>query len=370
MYVVDYNSEEPIMLLNRQIGKTTLENGEWDGTPYIDGSTFQEELMYLDSMGKKRIQVWINSPGGSIMEAMSIFSAIMKSNTPVDTYNVGVAASAAGAVFMAGRKRIMADYAQFMMHPVGGSDDDQAMAAFKNSCVTMLHSKSNMTDAIVSMLMDVTSWIGASDCLMKGICTEIEVTKDGNKKYMPSGDVKAMLTYSNNILNSLLNHKNPQTMVKITNKLNLTEGSSEEVILSAINKLEEARNSAEAAATQAQTDLDAAKAQAADLQSQLDAANARIAEAEAAEAAALAASNELAATDMVNSFVNKIGNKPETLAKWVNLAKADLEGTKAMLEELPLNKVAPGKVPAGNPAAKPVSAAGAMHHIAKANNQL
>jgi hypothetical protein len=51
--------------------------------------------------------------------------------------------------------------------------------------------------------------------------------------------------------------------------------------------------------------------------------------------------NELAAADVVNSFKNRIGDKPEVLARWVNLAKGDMEGTKAMLESLPINSLAP-----------------------------
>lgn len=340
MYTVDYNSEEPIMLLNKQIGKSTLENGDWDGTPYIDGATFQEELLYLDSLGKKRIQVWINSPGGAIMEAMNIFNAILKSKTPVDTYNVGVCASSAGAVFMAGRKRIMCDYAQFMMHPVSGTTDPKAGQAFKDAIVSMLHSKSNLDANVVSFMMDKTTWIGAAECFTKGICTEIEYTKDSNKKYMPS-EAQAMLAYSNNILNDLITHKNPIKMVKVTNKLGLNEGANEDSILSAINKLETANIEAQNKLTEIKNQLDEATTAKEKAEADLEKANADLQTANAEKETAENTAKEVAATEMVNSFKNKLGDKPETLTKWVNLAKADLDGTKAMLEELPLNVSAP-----------------------------
>jgi ATP-dependent Clp protease, protease subunit len=316
------------MLLNKQVGMSYNDDGTYDGQPFIDGALFQEELLWLDTLGKKRIQVWINSPGGSIMHGMNIFNAILKSNTPVDTYNVGVAASIAGAVFMAGRKRYMCDYAQFMMHPVGGVDDAKSMDAFKESCVNMLSAKAGLESTTISYMMDVTTWLGASDCLTHGIATDIEVTKESNKKYMPS-EAKAMLAYSNNIINTQINK-----MEKITNKLNLVSGANEEAILAAINKLEQANNDATAAIAEAQARVES-------LESELATAKAALEEANAATEAAEEAQAETEATNLISTFTAQIGNNPETLVKWTNLAKADFAGTKLLLESLPINKVAP-----------------------------
>ena len=117
IYCIDENIDEPIMLINTHIGFDE-ENGQG-----IDGAQFQRELLYLDGLGKKRIQVWINSIGGVVMDGYNIASAILKTKTPVDTYNVGMSASIAGVIFMCGRNRIMLDYAQFMMHPASGTKD-------------------------------------------------------------------------------------------------------------------------------------------------------------------------------------------------------------------------------------------------------
>ena len=339
MFTVDPSSNEPIMLLNKQIGKSYTESGEWDGVPYVDGADFQEELLWLDTMGKKRIQVWINSPGGNIMQAMNIFSAILKSETPVDTYNTGVCASSAGLVFMAGRKRTMADYAQFMMHPVSGADEDkQGAAAFTDSCTTMLSGKSNLSPDTISFMMAATTWLSASECLAKGICTSIETTEDSNKKGMPAGNVTAMLEFSNNILTQTINNLKPQVMTldKVTNKLGLVAGANEDAILTAVNSISEARQAAEDA-------LAAAQQQVTDLTEQLATANTSLQEAQAAAEAAQAETDDIAATtaatEMVNSYKPRIGDAKETIDKWVAKAKVDLDGTKELLESLPLNKV-------------------------------
>lgn len=338
MYTVDINSDEPIMLLNKQIGQSFNEDGTPDGMPYIDGAQFQEELMWLDTLGKKRIQVWINSVGGAVVDAMSIFNAILKSKTAVDTYNVGTCASSAGAIFMAGRKRYMADYAQFMMHPVSGGDE-KSMNAFKSSIQTMLSAKSDLTHEMTECMMDATTWMCASDCLMNGICTDIEVTKESNKKYMPS-EAKAMMQYSNKLIDEILNVKT-QNMDLITNKLNLNKGSNEASILEAINKIETARNQAETQVANlteqlatAKATADEAAAKVTELQTLVDAANVATAAAEDIAATAIA-------TEAVNKYIARIGNKAEAITKWVNLYKQDAAGTTELLEALPINGKAP-----------------------------
>lgn len=337
-YCIDCNADEPIMLVNRQIGASYTEEGEWDELPYIDGAKFQEELLCLDMMNKKRIQVWINSEGGSVLQGMNIFNAIIKSRTPVDTYNVGVAASIAGAIFMAGRKRIMSDYAQFMMHPVSGGDP-KSMDAFKSSIATMLSAKCGIPVDTIASLMDVTTWMDANKCKDLGISTDTEITSSMNKKFVPSATSEIM-PYANSLINKLITKNKNSKMIKVTNKLNLNEGSTEDVIVGAINKLIDAKNQSEEMMTELQSKLSEAQQEAStanakilELQTQLDAIN------QAASASAEIAA-ETMATEMVNKFIAKIGNKAETIATWVKLAKSDFEGTKNLLEELPLNKVA------------------------------
>lgn len=337
-YCVDCNADEPIMLINRQIGASYTEEGEWDEMPYIDGACFQEELLCLDSMGKKRIQVWINSEGGSVLQGMNIFNAIIKSRTPVDTYNVGVAASIAGAIFMAGRKRIMSDYAQFMMHPVSGGDQ-KSMDAFKTSIATMLSAKCGIPVDTISGLMDVTTWMDANKCKDLGIATDLESTSSMNKKFVPS-TMTDIIPYANNLINKLITDNKKSKMIKITNKLGLTEGSNEEIIVAAINKLMDAKNQSEEMMTELQSKLSEAQQEVSNAQAKVVELQTKLDEMTQSAQASAEVAAEVSATEMVNKFTSKIGNNADTLTKWVQLAKTDFEGTKKILEDLPLNKMA------------------------------
>lgn len=308
------------MLINREIG---------EDYGMINGALFQEELMQLDSLGKKRIQVWINSPGGQVLNGMNIYNAILKSKTPVDTYCVGIAASIAGAIFMAGRKRYMADYGRLMMHPVQGTADSKSYDALMSSIATMLMSKSKCTEDEVNQMMVATTWMTASQCFEKGFCTDIENTNTSNSKYAKH-DATALWEVANNFILNKTNKK----MKQVTNVLNLNDDANEASIVEAVNALKNANNTLATNNADLQSQLDAAKQNVIDIQAKLDEANL-----EAETAKETVAENN--AKILIASFTNKIGTDEANIAKWVTLAKNDIEGTKSLLESLPLNVASP-----------------------------
>ena len=314
------------MLLNREIGQDY---------GMIEAALFQEELMELDNMGKKRIQVWINSPGGLVLDSYNIYNAILKSKTPVDTYNVGIAASMAGAIFMAGRKRYMADYARLMMHPVANSNDSKTYATLMDSISTMLCSKSKCSEEDVRYMMSNTTWLTASEAFEKGFCTDIENTSTSNSKYAKH-DASALWEVANSLI--ITNTKTFQ-MKKVANLLNLNEDANEASIESAVNKLIQEKAAALEATNTAIADKKALELQLAEAQNNVAAIQAQLdqANATANEAVEMIAENN--ATALVEQFKPRIGTDAKVVESWVNHAKKDMAGTKAMLEALPVNAV-------------------------------
>lgn len=65
---------------------------------------------------RKPIRLLIFSYGGDIDYMWSLIDTIETSTTPVLTYNMGVAASAASLIFLAGRKRFMMPRAKLVIH--------------------------------------------------------------------------------------------------------------------------------------------------------------------------------------------------------------------------------------------------------------
>lgn len=334
-------TDKPIMLINSHIG-FDAEDGMG-----IDGAQFQRELLELDRLEKPAIQVWINSPGGVVMDGYNIFNAILKSKTPVDTYNYGIAASIAGVIFMAGRKRVMADYASLMIHSPFGGDDKKQIAAMRDSLVTMLAAKANIAEPEVDFLMDRTSWLNSAECYAKGFCTDIEVTKENNRKRLPVlneatpiGAVKAAWKESALILNSIFQQNDNNTdMKKVTNRLKLVDGANEDAIVESINAIENRATAAETELVTAKADLkktkDSLEALQTENQALKDAENAAKEERENAEKAAKAV--------VLNGILDKavtVGKiKAEEKAKWIETAgKIGNDEVKDLIEKLPLNK--------------------------------
>lgn len=352
-YTLNINSETPIMLINEEIGE--------DG---IDGSDFQKELLYLDSLGKKSIEVWINSIGGSVMDGYSIASSILKSKTPVDTYNVGLAASIAGVIFMCGRNRVMMDYAQLMIHPVSGTADKKSKKSFESSLTKLLSAKSDITQEQVATLMKETSWLDAEECLEAGFATRIESTTDVNKQRVSlvASNVTDFLKVTNKILNELppfhnncrctvgedgkieteagacdycldmaaendnkmdfpLNIKNKEIMLKVINKLGLTEDATEDIILNALELIE---NKTKDELDKLKEEMDALKEK---HQEEMDVLKEKIKEAKTKDC-----------RNMVEEFVaeGRVINDETIINKWVELAENDFEGIKTLIENQPI----------------------------------
>lgn len=237
-YTINPESDEPIMLLDRHIGG-------WDddtATMGIDGNDFARELLFLDTLGKKCINVWINSVGGSVVQGYSIYNAILNSKTKVDTYNTGIAASTAGWIFQAGRKRSMADYALCMMHNVSPSDKTDAL--WNNSVATMLSTRSNRPIEEVLDMMKKETWMTASECLMNGMCDEVVNSASANKKRVSAANaVKDNWKICAEITNSALNisttkkESNMSNFATIANHLGLDPEASSEAVVRQIQTL-------------------------------------------------------------------------------------------------------------------------------------
>lgn len=346
IYTVDPTCEEPIMLINDHIG---MDADEGMG---VDGGQFQKELLALDGMDKKRIQVWINSPGGSVMDGYNIYSAILKSKTKVDTYCIGMAASIAGVIFQAGRDRVMSDYGFLMYHNPSGSTDSKVISYMKDSIATMT-ARSGKDEADILKMMNKETFINAGEALEYGLCDKIEASNEHNKKRMSGVSTNAYFREAQLVLNSIIKPKDKiMTMIKVTNKLNLNPEANEDAIVSEItaiqNKAKSDKESFDNKLAELQkqkNDLDEEmnklKAENKTAVDAKDKAEADVANMQKEKTDAENALKDEEAKNVVNSYVKlgKIKNEAESIAFWTAIHKADPATAKKQLDALPLNKV-------------------------------
>jgi len=331
------NDDIPVLQIYDVIGESRDENGTLSG---ISGKEFADYLSSIENKGKKGIEVHINSLGGSIVDGMTIYSAIKSCSIPVDTVCVGIAVSMAGVILQAGRTRKMVPWGQVMIHnPSGG--DSKELDTLKETLIKMLCPRTGFSEAEMSDLMDETSWLNAEACLKNKLIDEIaDITTDANlpritEKTTPQAAYKKLLEVVNSI-----NYTKNEHMKGLASLLELPESASEKEFIKAVkalknelpskdemDKLSEAILSKEKELAELkekyskmEEDCKSAKLEAETLKSKR----------KEAEALAL----KLEAESVVNEAVKTGKLKAEAKNAWVDLYVADKERTRSLIDGL------------------------------------
>ena len=128
------------------------------------------------------VDLRLNSPGGSVFDAVAIHNAIKRHEGTVTVWIDGIAASAASYVAMAGDEIVMPENAFLMIHDpaglvMGTAEDMRAMAEaldkVKGSLVSGYAAKSGRTPEEVSALMAAETWFDASDAVAQGFADRL-----------------------------------------------------------------------------------------------------------------------------------------------------------------------------------------------------
>ena len=156
----------------------------------ITARQFVADLKALEK-DHQRINVRINSPGGSVFDGLPIFNAIRNSSADIHTYNDGLCASMAAVILLAGNTVHSADNALMMLHsPISGvygnaADFEQVMEMLNKvqdsliACITS-RDTSKTTDEIKTAYFDCKDhWLTADEASEEKFVDEIE---KGNKK--------------------------------------------------------------------------------------------------------------------------------------------------------------------------------------------
>lgn len=147
------------------------------------GISAKEFIAELKQHAGKAILLSINSPGGSVFDALAIYNALRNAGGEVTTKVMGVAASAASLIFMAGDKRVMPENTFLMIHnpmtgAYGNADEMRDIADVLDKIAASLIgtyvSRSGLGEDDVKNLLDEETWLNAADAVEKGFATEME----------------------------------------------------------------------------------------------------------------------------------------------------------------------------------------------------
>ena len=128
------------------------------------------------------IDLRLNSPGGSVFDAVAIFNALKRHSGEITVWIDGIAASAASYIAMAGDSVVMPQNAFLMIHdPSGlvmGTAEDmrstaEALDKVKGSLIQGYAAKSGKPDGEIAALMAAETWLDAEEALALGLIDRI-----------------------------------------------------------------------------------------------------------------------------------------------------------------------------------------------------
>lgn len=98
-------------------------------TDTVANSIIAQMLFLASQDPKKDIQLYINTPGGSVSAGMAIYDTMQYVKCPISTVCVGMAASMGATLLAAGArgKRFALPNSQIMLHQVAGGVEGQAV---------------------------------------------------------------------------------------------------------------------------------------------------------------------------------------------------------------------------------------------------
>src|SRR6201993_4024849 len=157
------------------------------GTPIDDfvANSVVAQLLFLQMQDPKRdINLYINSPGGSVTAGLAIYDTMQFTTCPVNTYCIGMAASMGAVLLAAGTKgkRYALPNSDIMIHQVSGGAQGTAsdvertvefMFKLKKRLIHILAQHTGKPEEQVQRDSDRDYWITAQQAKEYGLVDEV-----------------------------------------------------------------------------------------------------------------------------------------------------------------------------------------------------
>jgi ATP-dependent Clp protease, protease subunit len=166
------------------------------GYPITDevANIITAQLLFLDSTDRSRdIQMYINSPGGSVYSGMGVYDTMQYVTPDVSTICIGVAASMAAVLMSAGThgKRTALKHSRIMMHQpsagAGGQASDIEITVaqvkkLKHELYEVVSQHSGQPVERIAADFDRDFWMTAQEAKEYGLVDEVLITNPRKAK--------------------------------------------------------------------------------------------------------------------------------------------------------------------------------------------
>lgn len=150
----------------------------WTG----EGVTAKRVSAALRQIGAKPVTVQINSPGGDFFEGVTIYNLLRAHPAKVTVQIVGIAASAASVIAMAGDEIQIAKLGFMMIHNTqwGAAGDRhvmaetaEVMAVFDRAAAEMYAERIGSDAESVAKMLDAETWFGGDGAVEQGFADKV-----------------------------------------------------------------------------------------------------------------------------------------------------------------------------------------------------
>lgn len=157
------------------------------GVPINDyvANVVQAQLLFLESADPKRdIQIFVNSPGGSVIDGMGIYDTMQYVTPDVATICTGMAASMGAVLLAAGKegKRTALPHSRVMIHqPLGGMQGQftdmeisyNLIKKLKNELYDILSKHTGKSHEQIHADCDRDNWMTSTEAKEYGLVDEV-----------------------------------------------------------------------------------------------------------------------------------------------------------------------------------------------------
>jgi ATP-dependent Clp protease protease subunit len=149
----------------------------WDGT----GVTARSVSSALRAIGANPVIVQINSPGGNVFEGLAIYNLLRAHPAAVTVQIIGIAASIASVVAMAGDTIQIGKAGMMMIHNTQWCacgdrhvmlEVHETMVVFDETLTTLYVDRTGIKAPDVAAMMDATTFMSGSAAIEKGFADE------------------------------------------------------------------------------------------------------------------------------------------------------------------------------------------------------
>lgn len=143
------------------------------------------QLLYLNTMDDKtEIKLFINSPGGIIVDGLAIYDMMQYISPDVETYAIGLAASMGAVLLSSGTKgkRFALPHSKIMIHqPMGGAHGQESdieiaynqIKQYKTALYEILAENTSQSIGIIMRDADRDCWFTAKEAQDYGLIDKV-----------------------------------------------------------------------------------------------------------------------------------------------------------------------------------------------------